>query len=93
MKYYQNFRILKIAKSLNYEKFEKKQKKIDYRDDIVNYLYGPIIFNGKDFRKEVNSIKKIKNSRKPTDNIVYTDGYSFYTGVYQLNIYNIIEVQ
>jgi len=28
MKYYQNFRILKIAKTLNYEKFEKKQKKL-----------------------------------------------------------------
>jgi hypothetical protein len=49
--------------------------------------------NGKDFRKEVNSIKKIKNSRKPTDNIVYIDNYSFSTGVYQLNISNIIEVQ
>ena len=73
-------------------KIWKKAKKIDYRDDIVNYLYDPIIFNGKDFRKEVNSIKK-KNSRKPTDNIVYTDGYSFSTGVYQLNISNIIEVQ
>ena len=37
--------------------------------------------NGKDFRKEVNSIKKkLKNPRKPTDIIVYTDGYSFSAG-------------
>ena len=32
------------------------------------------------FRKEVNSIKKnLKNPRKPTDIIVYTDGFSFST--------------
>ena len=39
------------------------------------------MLSGKNFRKEVNLIKKkLKNSRKPTDIIVYTDGYSFSSG-------------
>ena len=69
------------CQTLNYEKFQKITKKIDYGDNIIDYLSGPVILNGKDFRKEINSLKKkLKNPRKPTDIIVYTDGYSFSAG-------------
>ena len=46
------------CQTLNYEKFEKIKKKIDYGDNIIDYLSGPVILNGKDFRKEINSLKK-----------------------------------
>ena len=46
------------CQTLNYEKLEKITKKVEYGDDIIDYLSGPVILNGKDFRKEVNSIKK-----------------------------------
>jgi len=69
------------CESLNYEKFEKITKKINYGENIIDYLAGPVILNGKDFRKEINTFKKqLKNPRKPTDIIVYTDGYSFSAG-------------
>ena len=62
-------------------KFSKDKKKIDYGDNVIDYLSGPIIVNGKEFRKEINSLKKkLKNPRKPTDIIVYTDGFSFSGG-------------
>jgi len=69
------------CQTFTYEKFEKMTKKIDYGENIIDYLSGPVILNGKDFRKEINSLKKkLKNPRKPTDIIVYTDGYSFSAG-------------
>ena len=41
------------------------------------------MLSGKNFRKEVNLIKKkLKNQRKPTDIIVFTDGYSFSSGAF-----------
>ena len=52
------------CQTLNYEKFQKITKKIDYGDNIIDYLSGPVILNGKDFRKEINTLKKIKKSKK-----------------------------
>ena len=66
---------------LNYENLTKKVNKIDYGDQIEDTLSDIVIFNGKKFRKEVNTIKKnLKNPRKPTEILVYTDGYSFSAG-------------
>ena len=65
----------------DYKNFIKKTKKIKYDSQVTDTLSGPIIFNGKKFRKEINSMKKnLKNPRNPTDIIVYTDGYSFSAG-------------
>ena len=52
------------CQTLNYENFQKITKKIDYGDNIIDYLSGPVILNGKDFRKEINTLKKIKKSKK-----------------------------
>ena len=49
---------------INYQKLEKIRKKIEYGDNIIDYLSGPVMLSGKKFRKEVNLIKKIKKSKK-----------------------------
>ena len=59
----------------------EKSNKVNYGDNIEDILSDIVIFNGKKLRKEVNSIKKnLKNPRKPTDILVYTDGYTFSSG-------------
>ena len=67
--------------SLDYQKLIKNENKINYNDDISDILLGPLIFQGKEFRKKINSIKKnLKNKRKPTDILIYTDGYTYSAG-------------
>ena len=69
------------CQELNFEKFENNTKIIDYGENVIDYLSGPIILNGKAHRKDVESMKKkLKNPRKPTDIIVYTDSFSFSAG-------------
>ena len=56
----------------------KTKKNINYGNSISDNLIGPIIYNGKDFTKEINNIRKnMKNPRKPTEILVYTDGFSY----------------
>jgi hypothetical protein len=51
----------------------------DYGNDVKHVHTKPMIMTvGRDFRKKIDEIKKtIKNIRKPTEIIVYTDGYSY----------------
>ena len=71
----------KCQNIVDYKKFLEKTNKINYENETFDLLSDPLILNGKDFRKEVNSIKKkLKNPRKPTEILVYTDGYSFSAG-------------
>ena len=72
---------LEKCEKINYKTLQNLIKKIDYGDDVIDYLSGPVILNGKKYRNELNSLrKKLKNPRKPTDIIIYTDGYSFSAG-------------
>ena len=71
----------KNCEVLNYEKLINKTNKINYGNQIEDTLSDVVIFNGKKFKKEVEPIKKkLKNPRKPTDIIVFTDGYTFSAG-------------
>ena len=64
--------------SLNYSSLTKNIKKVNYGKDISDTLLGPFIFNGKEFRKKVSSFKhQLKNKRKPTDILVYSDGFTY----------------
>ena len=64
--------------SLNYSSLTKNIKKVNYGNDISDTLFGPFIFNGKEFRKKVISFKQqLKNKRKPTDILVYSDGLTY----------------
>lgn len=64
--------------SLNYSSLTKNIKKVNYGNGISDSLFGPFIFNGKEFRKKVSSFKQqLKNKRKPTDILVYSDGFTY----------------
>ena len=55
-----------------------KETKIEYWDGISDTLSQPFIFFGKDFREMLNDLKMtLENKRKPTDIIVFTDGFSY----------------
>ncbi len=63
------------------ETIMKTENKINYGNQVEDILSDVVIFNGKKFRKEVESMKKnLKNPRKPTDILVFTDGYTFSAG-------------
>ena len=64
--------------SLNYSSLAKNIKKVNYGNNISDSLFGPFIFNGKEFRNKVSSFKRqLKNKRKPTDILVYSDGFTY----------------
>jgi len=64
--------------SLNYSSLAKNIKKVNYGNNISDSLFGPFIFNGKEFRNKVSSFKRqLKNKRKPTDILIYSDGFTY----------------
>ena len=57
--------------------FVNNAQKINY-SDVSDYITDPFILVVKSFRKESDELRKtFKNKRKPTDVMVFTDGYSF----------------
>ena len=51
-------------------------KLIDYGDDVINNVTYPLRRFGQ-YRKEFDEVKKsLKNKRKPTEILIFTDGYS-----------------
>ena len=63
---------------LNYTILKGKNHTIDYGNGYSEILLGPAILSGKKLREEINLMKKnLKNIRKPTEILVYTDGFSF----------------
>ena len=66
------------CEELTYEYLTKKNYTINYGDNILDTLTEPFILLSKDNIKQINNIKKqLKNPRKPTDILVFTDGYSY----------------
>ena len=66
---------------LNYTILKGKNHTIDYGNGYSDVLLGPAILSGKKLREEINIMKKnLKNIRKPTEILVYTDGFSFSAG-------------
>ena len=62
----------------DYKSLMKTKRTINYGDSAYDNIIGPFIYNGKDFGSEINSIrKKLKNPRKPTEILIYTDGFSY----------------
>ena len=54
------------------------KKEIDFGNNNREIITKPFILNGQDIRKKINEIKfKLKNPRKPTEIIVFTNGLSF----------------
>ena len=63
---------------LTYDYLVKKEHLIDYGNNISDTLTETFILFGKQYKEQINSIKKnLKNPRKPTDIIVFTDGFSY----------------
>ena len=66
------------CKLKNYKELAEKGIKINYGNNITDTLTQPFIISGKKIRKKINLVKyKLKNKRKPTDILVFTDGFSF----------------
>ena len=66
---------------LTYTILKGKNHTIDYRNGYSNILLGQEISNWKKLREEINVMKKnLKNIRKPTEILVYTDRFSFSAG-------------
>ena len=63
---------------LSYSQLKKTKKSVDYGDSITDSLIGPFLFTGRDFREHLNKFKStLKRPRKPTEILVYTDGFSY----------------
>ena len=63
---------------LNPKNFSQNGIEVNYGDGITDILSQQFIIHGKDFRKRLDAFKsKLKNPRKPTDIILFTDGFSF----------------
>ena len=63
---------------LTFDDLVKKEHKIDYGNNISDTLTETFFINGKEYKDKINSFKKnLKNSRKPTDIMVFTDGFSY----------------
>ena len=60
------------------EDLMNSRREIDFGNNIREIITKPFILNGQDIRKKINEIKsKLKNPRKPTEIIVFTNGLSF----------------
>ena len=69
---------IKDCSYINKNYLKSKTKTIDYGNGIIDKLTQPFIVKGFYTRKKISIIKeKLKNKRKPTEILVYTDGYSF----------------
>ena len=62
----------------SYSSFMRTEKEVNYGNSVSDTLLGPFIFNGRLFREQLNNFKAIlKNKRKPTEILLYTDGFSY----------------
>ena len=68
----------KNCEPFGYKPLLKSEKKVDYGSSVSDTLLGPFIFNGRSFVISINDLKKnLKNPRKPTEILIYTDGFSY----------------
>ena len=66
------------CKPKSYKELAEKGITINYGNNITDTLTQPFIMSGKNIRTKINILKyKLKNKRKPTDILVFTDGFSF----------------
>ena len=73
-----SFADVKKCEPFKYKSLINSEKKIDYGNSVSDSVLGPFIFNGRNFVAEINDIKKkLKHPRKPTEIIIYTDGFSY----------------
>ena len=65
--------------TLKYDDLIKKENLINYGDNISDILTEPFIILNKRYKTLLNQIKKKfnKNVRKPTEILVFTDGFSY----------------
>ena len=68
----------KNCEGLTYEDLTEKNNLINYGNNISDILTQPFVLLGKNEKEKINEIKKnLTNPRKPTDILIYTDGYSY----------------
>jgi hypothetical protein len=68
----------KNCEPFGYKSLLKSEKKVNYGNSVSDTLLGPFIFNGRSFVTSINDLKKnLKNPRKPTEILIYTDGFSY----------------
>jgi hypothetical protein len=66
------------CESLSYKAFKKKSKNIDYGNSVSDDILGPIFLSGMNVRRQTWNLKdQLINPRKPTDIILFTDGFSY----------------
>lgn len=66
------------CKPKSYKELVEKGIKINYGNNITDTLTQPFVMSGKKLRTKINILKnKLKNKRKPTNILVFTDGFSF----------------
>ena len=66
------------CESLTYRAFKKKSKIVNYGNSVSDDILGPVFLSGMNIRRQVKNIKdQLKNPRKPTDIILFTDGFSY----------------
>ena len=63
---------------LTYDDLVKEEHIINYGDNISDTLTETFVLLGKDYKEQIKAFKQsLKNPRKPTDIIVFTDGFSY----------------
>ena len=73
-----SFLDIESCESLTYKAFKKKNHFVNYGNSVSDEILGPIFLSGSSIRKQVKNVKDIlKNPRKPTDIILFTDGFSY----------------
>ena len=66
------------CESISYKALKKMSKKIDYGNSVSDEILGPIFLSGRSIRRDAKYLKdQLVNPRKPTDIIVFTDGFSY----------------
>lgn len=66
------------CESLSYRSLTKNDHTVNYGNSVSDSILGPLFLTGRGVKERIISVKnKLKNPRKPTDIIVFTDGYSY----------------
>ena len=62
----------------SFSSFMNTETTINYGNSVSDKVLGPFLFNGKTLRIDINDFKEsLKNPRKPTDILMFTDGFSY----------------
>ena len=74
----QTFLDIEDCESFSYRTFTKSTKTVDYGNGVSDSILGPLFFNGRGLRHQIYDLRReLKNPRKPTEILLFTDGFSY----------------